>query len=181
MESDQILAIAAVASGAFAAISACAAAVSAYANRRSLSAAHAAFVWPTVRVGELSPGYPAPYYIRLYNDGPGTAFDVRISTTADEGFTWLMPPIRAMKSGETVPPMRGVPEEYVNTETDEFNLAGPIDYDYRTAVVAVRFEDSLGRLWEVREPLDPSRATHPPRQLRTSSHSLAKWRPLPKW
>ena len=180
MSATDVLAVAAVASSIFAATSAIVAAVSAIASRRAIAIANAAFVWPTVRL-EMLANNQAAFYIKLHNDGPGPAFDVRLTTMPDERDNWVMPSIRAMRPGETVPPTRGPAEEFVTKAGDEFSIAGPEKFDLRTAVVAVRYEDSLGKVWEVREPLDPHRKMQSPRQLRPSRHSPRCWLEMPHW
>jgi hypothetical protein len=114
--------------------------------------------------------------VRLCNDGPGVAFDVRFSVepVEDEVLRYVIPPIRAVRSGEVVPP-HPEPQEHPIRGDDEYVVAGPTDLS-RLAWVTVRYADALGRAWEVRAPLDPHRRLAAPRRLRS-----APWRRGVRW
>jgi hypothetical protein len=66
---------------AIAAVSATASALSARASRLSVDRAHRAFVWPEIR-SPRDHGQSEPLRVRLRNDGPGVAYDVRWSVGA---------------------------------------------------------------------------------------------------
>ncbi|HEX2126396.1 MAG TPA: hypothetical protein VHF45_07550 [Thermoleophilaceae bacterium] len=138
-----------------AAASAIAAWLSAHASRQGVSRANASFVWPAIRIGSAEPG-PRTFYIRLHNDGPGITFDVRCTTQADWGaeFAYVTPPVRAMRSGEVVPPHPEPQEQPTTRDDNEYALAAPRDLREPT-YVTVRFDDGFGRRWEVRAPLHP--------------------------
>lgn len=170
--------VAAVASS----LSAMMAAVSARSSRQAVTRANAPFVWPALRIGSRRDGR-FPFYVRLHNDGPGVGFNVRfaVCTGADDPqFMYVIPPIRAMRSGETVPPHPEPDEQPIRTlgdDTEEFAVEGPADLD--GASVVVRFSDGLGRSWEVESPVDPHSGIAHPRRLRT--RRIQVWRRAQRW
>jgi hypothetical protein len=165
-------------------ISATAAALSAQASREALRRTRAPFIWPAIAIrpssretGQHSIG------VRLHNDSPGVAFDVRFSLDfaagspekPDTETRYVIPPVCAMRSGEVVPPEKGEPEI---VRGDEFVVAGPRDLRQPWWVV-VRYADAAGRRWEIREPADPEGRLLGPLQLRSARWDL--WRRRADW
>lgn len=169
--------IAAVASS----LSAMMAAVSARSSRQAVTRSNAPFVWPALRIGSRRDGR-FPFYVRLHNDGPGVGFNVRFTVrTEADGYGYVIPPIRAMRSGEVVPPHKEPGEQPIRTRGDdvlEFAVEGPADLD-APAWVVVRFSDGLGRSWEVESPVDAHSGVPRPKRLRT--RRIQVWRRAQRW
>lgn len=158
---------------AIAAFSAAASAVSAYASRLAVDRANEAFVWATISYG--SDGGQPLVRVRLHNEGPGVARDVRWSATAlreirpgkwevddDLAATNKSSLIRAMQPGESVPP-----EEH-----------GWLDLPWRRPEddvwwLVVRWSDAARVRWERSE--EPSEVRSHTRKLRTWGWHV--WRP----
>jgi hypothetical protein len=164
---------------AIAAIAAIASAVSASTSRLAVDRANQAFVWATI--SRASDGGQSLVRVRLHNEGPGVARDVRWSATtltevsADE---WDVddelilknksPLIRAMQPGESLPP----------EESGWLNLAfSPPEDDIWW--VLVRWSDAARVRWERTE--EPSELRSRTRKLRTWFWQF--WRPSgkPDW
>jgi hypothetical protein len=169
--------VAAVASS----LSAFAAAVSARSSRQAVTRSNAPFVWPALRIGSRDSGVFS-FYVRLHNDGPGVAFNVRFTVrTREDEHGYVIPPIRAMRSGEVVPPHPEPQEQPIRDAEDgsrEYAVAGPRSLDAPSWVV-VRFSDALGRRWEVAAPADPHDALLGPRRLRARRFQV--WRRHENW
>lgn len=165
----------------FAAASAVAAAVSARTSRQAVTRANAPFVWPAITVlSEYGESVTRHVFgVRLHNDGPGVAFDVRFSVSAAEHGSdeYVPPPIRAMRSGEQVPPHPEPQEQPIRNGLYEYPLPGKIDAG--PWWVIVRYGDALGRRWQVRGPLDPHVQLDGPVRLR--GRRLEVWRPPERW
>lgn len=165
----------------FAAVSAIAAAISARSSRQAVVRSHAPFVWPSIAIRGPVLGLHQ-VGVRLHNDGPGVAFNVRFSVAnKQEGFgdIYAIPPIRAMRSGEKVPP-HPEPEPQVQPmirdDVYEYPLPGPLDQSWW---VVVRYADGLGGSWEIRAPIDPQGTLRGPHRLR--SGRLDRWRRAARW
>ena len=152
-----------------AAVSALSAASSAWFSRRAVERSHAPFVWPSIAIRSV--GAPGPEHeigIRLYNDGPGTAFNVRFTVaserwlSAPEGL-YVVPPIPAIKSGEVVPPGAEYGVEIIRDNEFRVALDESLADDW---YVVVRYGDGLGRRWELRAPKDPHDHIRRPSRLR---------------
>lgn len=158
---------------AIAAASALAASVSARASRQAVTRANTPFVWPSISILPRSDSSGWSLKVRLYNDGPAVAFDVRFSVHDDttEGpvgrvVRYVTPPVPAMRSGEAVPP-RGAEPEILDDAAEAFVISGPREITEPWWVV-VRYADALGREWEVRKSGNAEARTGPARQLRTT-------------
>jgi hypothetical protein len=77
-------------------------------------------------------------FVQVYNDGPGTAVDVRVWLVSSSG-EWAsgqdVEPIRALRPGTSVGPFRFRPP------WDE-------DENIQSWGIATRFQDTSGRTWE---------------------------------
>ena len=162
--------VAEVATG-IAALSAVAAWLSAANSRRAITLANRPFVWPafTFKGGHRVAGDKHwELKARLHNDGPGVALDVRWSVHAPQSrkrrgvaaerqaASIASDPIRAMRSGESMPPVDG---EWLGPIIAPFERDEPWD-------VVVRFSDAAGRRWEFSEPASERRMAHRPRRVR---------------
>jgi hypothetical protein len=169
---------ASVVATAIAALSATAAAVSARSSRQAVTQANAPFVWPSIAIR----GRPRQYVlaVRLHNDGPGVAFDVRFAAASalHDFREYAIAPVRAMRSGEQVPPLRE-PEPQVQPRVQDDAFEYPLPDPHQTWYVFVRYSDGLARNWEVRVPLEPEARIGRPRQLRRSR--LDVWRGHVDW
>jgi hypothetical protein len=181
MEITEVAVVVAAGTGA---VSAAAAALSARASRNAVARAHRPYVWAEIHVvsGRSEKTWLAK--VRLHSDGPGAAFDVSAAVGPHYVYErirrswWRLwdrtlvgyatPPIRAMLSGEAVPPR--------DTDDGLYELAiGSIEDWW----VAVRYSDAAGARWEFREPRSPESLAGPPRRLRTRRWQV--WRPRVWW
>jgi len=162
-----------------AAISAIASA--AFASRQSVDRAHRAFVW-----GEIEPHREAtdPLRVRLRNDGPGVAYDVRWSVGSirpKPGTDWEDDKYesddemarrhrshvkRALRAGDTHPSADGWLERKGRLPDDDIWW------------VLVRWTDTAGVRWELTEQ-GPSMQSFGARRLRT--HWWQRWRDESDW
>jgi hypothetical protein len=85
------------------------------------------------------------------------AFNVRFTVANDhqDYGEYAIAPIRAMRPGEQVPPLRDPdPQEQPRIRDDnvyEHPLPGGLDQSWW---VLVRYADGLGKSWEIKAPLD---------------------------
>lgn len=181
--------VASVASAGVAALSAIAASIAARASRQSVSRAHRPFVWPEVHIRRRTETGFTPLRVRLHNDGPGTAYDVscsigpRATPTPERLRRWhrrrvllgyAIPPVRAMRPGEAVPP-----RDADDSTLFEIALTTPLDEPWW---VAVRWTDAAGARWEFIEPQATDDLAWPPRRLRLRRRPLRRrWRPRAYW
>jgi hypothetical protein len=159
-----------VAAGASAA-GAVAAWLAATTSREAVARSHRPFVWPewTVEPAEESEEKRQAWLVRLHNDGPGVALDVRWSvegaaqypeqyeTTAAD---LASEPIRGMRPGMSVPPIEDPPGHLLARWRRVLPFVGDIEW------VVVRFTDSAGVRWEYAEPWEPGTLADPARRLR---------------
>jgi hypothetical protein len=141
--------------------------LAASASRQAVARTHRPFVWPEWGAEWSREDGRYEWRVRLHNDGPGVALDVRWSVwvehppedgdgrhsaEAEEQVRRLASePIRGMRPGQTVPPDGWL------TGTSE---VGAIEW------VVVRFTDSAGVRWEYNEPWDVGTLANPLRRLR---------------
>ena len=129
-------------------VSAIAGAVSARTNLSAVRRAYLPFVYGeavygTTSVGSLSPEQLAEakyanVVVRLINDGPGTAVDVRVclrSTAGDWTSAERPDAVRALRPGDSVDGFRFRPPWEENPNVESWG-------------VATRFRDTSGRQWE---------------------------------
>jgi hypothetical protein len=166
-----------------AAISAIAAAVSAWNSRKATERGHLPFVWPSISLRPVGGPESRQHVVgvQLFNDGAGGAFDVRFTiatkeSLADPRALYVVPPVRAMRSGEAVPPAGDVEEQLTEGGAYRMGLNEPLDSAWG---VVTRFADDLGRQWQVTAPPDPHSAMEGPIRLRT--HRFELWRPPQDW
>jgi len=156
-----------------AALSAGASAVAAYTSRLAVDRANQAFVWATI--SHASDGGQRLVRVRLHNEGPGVARDVRWSATTVSEVSpdkWDVddeinvrnksPLIRAMQPGESVPPEEHgwLDLAWVPPEDDVWWLL-------------VRWSDAARVRWERSE--EPAALRSRTRKLRTWGWQV--WRP----
>lgn len=176
---DLSMTTAIVATG-LAAASAVAAAVSARSSHRAVTQAHTPFVWPSTAVRGPTLGQHN-VAVRLHNDGPGVAFNVRFAVASghrDYG-EYAIAPIPAVRPGEQIPPVRDPDPQVqprIRDDTYEHPLPGGLDQSWW---VLVRYADGLGRNWEIKAPLDPEGSIRPPRRLRSGPFDV--WRSRVRW
>jgi hypothetical protein len=155
------------------------------ASREAVARAHRPFVWPEFDYDYEGAGPGETVWrVRLHNDGPGVALDVRWSVReifdsrgltaselqaaydrADENTRKLASePIRGMRAGQSVPPV-GV-DRWL---TQPFPFG---EYEW----VAVRFTDSAGVRWEYSEPGEAGLLADPVVRLRRVRGYRGSWR-----
>jgi hypothetical protein len=166
-----------------AAISAIAAAVSAWNSRKATERGHLPFVWPSISLRPVGDPESRQHVVgvQLFNDGAGGAFDVRFTIATKESLAdpcalYVVPPIRAMRPGEAVPPSGDVEEQLKEGDTYRIGLSEPLDSAWG---VVTRFADDLGRQWQLTALADPHSPLEGPVRLRT--HRLELWRPPHDW
>jgi hypothetical protein len=145
--------------------------LAATASREAVARTHRPFVWPEwVYEPSDDSSEPWEWRVRLHNDGPGVALDVRWSVRV-----MFAPPhlsvypeeeVRAKAEEETrrraSDPIRGLrPGESWPHSGWLTGTSPPGDIEW----IAVRFTDSAGVRWEYNEPLSEGLAD-PPRRLR---------------
>jgi hypothetical protein len=151
------------ASAVAAAISAIAAATSAWFSRRAVERTHAPFIWPAISIRSAGGSNSRQHEVgvRLHNDGSGAAFNVRFAIATDESLAspealYVVPPVRAIRSGESVPPY-GSEDQLAEDGEYRVALIEPLDANW---CVVVRYADGLGRFWQLRAPSDPHSDIH---------------------
>jgi hypothetical protein len=163
-----------------AAVSAVAAAISARSSHRAVTQAHTPFVWPSIAVRGPALGQHI-IGVRLHNDGPGVAFNVRFAVVSDhqDYSEYAIAPIPAVRPGEQIPPVREPDPQVqprIRDDAYEHPLPGGLDQSWW---VLVRYSDALGRTWEIKAPLDPEGSIRSPSRLRSGLFDL--WRSRILW
>jgi hypothetical protein len=160
--------------------SAIAASIAAWNARRGIQLSQRAFVYaePAIKsepaesdgVGGFLSERESHVEVRLFNDGPGTALDVRVRLEAEVGDPIGDPaaPVRALKSGEALPP-----------EDGQQGLAFALPDLSKPWAAVVRYREIGGAAWEVRNPRHP--ASLPLVQRRLRSGRWDRWRPSSGW
>lgn len=148
-----------------AAVSAIAALVATWNAYRNVELGQRAFVYgePALNGEEVD--------VRLYNDGPGTALDIRLRLEDVDGKTLgdeTKTPVRALKPGEVLPPF----------DVQALKFATPPDLMKPWAVV-VRYREIGGASWEVSNTRHPQSKPIARRRLR--SGRLDRWRDETDW
>jgi hypothetical protein len=163
-----------------AALSAIAASIAAWHARRGIQLSQRAFVYaePAIKsepaesdgAGGFLSKRESHVELRLFNDGPGTALDVRVRLETEAGDPISDPaaPVRALKSGEALPP-----------EDGQRGLMFDLPDLSKPWAAVVRYREIGGAAWEVRNPRHP--ASLPLSQRRLRSSHLDRWRPPPGW
>lgn len=148
-----------------AAVGAGAAAVSASFSARAVALSHRPYVY-----GERAPLTMVVGQVRLHNDGPGTAVEVRFRVGAPgvEPTDWSEP-VRAMQPGEVLPPEGGGVE--FTMEIPAGVNGGHSDSWY----VETEFNDIRGARWQLRNERGNANAAASLRRMRTGWLDL--WRP----
>lgn len=148
-----------------AAVSAIAALVATWNAYRNVELGQRAFVYGEPALGGEEVD------VRLFNDGPGTALDIRLRLEDADGKTLgdeTKTPVRALKPGEVLPPR--------DTQALKFNR--PADLTKPWAVV-VRYREIGGASWEVRNARHPH--SQPLEQRRLRSGRFDRWRNETDW
>jgi hypothetical protein len=147
-----------------AAISAIAAAVSARSAARGVALNHRPYVY-----GEPQSATGGIASVRLHNDGPGTAVEVRWRLRAPEGEpTEWSSSIRAMQPGEVLPPYGSDP---MSAEVPD----GIDGHQFRWFVEA-EYSDIRGARWRLHNDRASLSATATPRRIRKGI--IDRWRLL---
>ena len=165
-----------------AAVSAMAAATSAWFSRRAVERGHAPFVWPSysIRLSEHA-SQQHRIGICLHNGGVGVAFDVRFTIATPDSLRlpetlYVPPPIRALSAGEVAPPAGEIEDQLVDDGEYRIALTESLRSDWD---IVIRFGDGLGRSWQVRAPSSPEAFLGGPHRLRDRRWQL--WRPRCDW
>jgi hypothetical protein len=156
-------------------VSAVASAVSARTNLWSVRRANLPLVYGEPSYGRAPGAYHnqeeaanAPVtgvFVRLHNDGPGTATEVRCCLRSGSGDWRSEPvdPVRAMRPGEIVPVDSGF----------EFQPPWALNPDIKSWGVATRFQDTSGREWETFNQRYPA-GRMSTRKLRSSAWQVTR-------
>ncbi|HEU5061748.1 MAG TPA: hypothetical protein VFT79_01190 [Solirubrobacterales bacterium] len=163
-----------------AAISAIAASIAAWNARRGIQLSQRAFVYaePAIKTeptesdggGGFLSERDSHVELRLFNDGPGTALDVRVrlETEAGDPIGDSAAPVRALGSGEALPPQDG-----------QQGLVFALPDLSQPWAAVVRYREIGGAAWEVRNPRHPASLPLVQRRLRSSRWD--RWRSSPIW
>ncbi len=140
-----------------AAFSATAAAVSAWSSRQNVDRAHRPFVYgePAVRSHDELP----MVRIQLFSDGSAPGREVRTRLEAADG-KW---------AGSVGGPIRALP---VGEERATYDVPFP-PRQVGAYVCVVRYLDTFGRLWEVRNPRNPDGPLRGPKRVRRPKRKRA--------
>lgn len=148
---------------------------SALASSEAVARTHRPFVWPDWKFEQGPEATGQDWSVRLHNDGPGVALDVRWSVYGleppeevggppDHDPEELLrrgasEPIRGMRPGTSTGWMSGTSE------------SGVLEW------VVVRFTDSAGIRWEYHEPEEPGTLAEPLQRLqKVRRHRSLRWR-----
>jgi hypothetical protein len=149
-----------------AAVSAIAALFATWNAYRNVELGQRAFVY-----GEPAISHPE-IDVRLYNDGPGTALDIRLRLERGHGKILgneTKASVRALKPGEMLPPEGRTPLKFDH----------PPDYLVKPWTVVVRYREIGGASWEVRNTRHPH--SGPIEQRRLRSGRFDWWRDETDW
>lgn len=136
---------------------------SALASSEAVARTHRPFVWPDWRYEHVAEGKGPEWSVRLHNDGPGVALDVRWSVYVlqppeEFGGRADFDPTQEMRRNASEP-IRGM-----RPGTNTGWMSGTSESGFEEWVV-VRFTDSAGSRWEYHEPWDVDDLAEPVRRL----------------